>query len=253
MTQLVYPRMVGSMISPPPFRFISLRFWRDGEETPTYKKAKLFEEFDALRQLAVFQAFDGVTTRPQRFLASELPSDLLLVATDEQAPKIAKAAFVVVEADGELLLNISNGANLGGGHATVAAAVRVDQQVVSREVVVLERPSDGVWRVAGYGPTPGGSGDIALRVSGGLCYAMAVDEWGIPYQPGLAVDIGQTIRPSVFKGWLYRITQAGSLPASEPVWWDGNTAGPQDLGSARAEVVRYHRPLAHGPVPVETI
>lgn len=68
-----------------------------------------------------------------------------------------------------------------------------------------------------------------------------------------AVAVGDVIRPSTFAGWLYRITEAGSLPASEPDWWDGNTAGPQDLGSARAEVVRYHRPLAHGPVPVETI
>ncbi|SFL23716.1 hypothetical protein [Azotobacter beijerinckii] len=252
MVQIVYPRVLVSQETIPPLRTVNLRFLRDGDETGGYKKAKLFDGPDNLNLLAVFQAFDGVTTLPQRFLASALPADLMVLATDMQAPKIAKAAFVVVEADGEILMNISNGANPGGAHATVSAVVRVDQQAAAREVVVLERPSDGVWRVAGYGSTPGGGGEIALRVSDGLCYALAIDDYGTLYQPTLAVAIGDVIRPTLIKGWLYRITQAGILPASEPAWWDGNLAGPQDLGTARAEVVRYYRPLAHGPITVET-
>ncbi|MNC60091.1 hypothetical protein D3C75_1099470 [compost metagenome] len=93
-----------------------------------------------------------------------------------------------------------------------------------------------------------------LRVTDGLIYAIALDDYGYAYQPNLAVAVGDTIRPSIYTGWLYRITEAGTLPVTEPEWWpiDGDNA-PRALGTARAVAVRYYRPLAHGPVPVEMI
>lgn len=115
--------------------------------------------------------------------------------------------------------------------------------------------ANGGWRVAGYGRSVAGEvTTLALKVTtSGTCFAIGLDDYGMPFVPSTEVLPGQRIRPTLFKGWLYRITQAGILPASEPTWWDGNRTGPQDLGTARAEVVRYYRPLAHGPITVETI
>jgi len=78
-----------------------------------------------------------------------------------------------------------------------------------------------------------------------------VDDFGIPFQADLAVVAGQRIRPSVFAGVLYQVTEAGVLPATEPAWWPITSGGSRELGTARAEAVRYYRPLAHGPVTAE--
>jgi len=58
----------------------------------------------------------------------------------------------------------------------------------------------------------------------------------------------------IFRENFWGSLRAGTLPATEPEWWpiDGDNT-PRDLGTARAVAVRYYRPLAHGPVPVEMI
>ena len=149
-------------------------------------------------------------------------------------------------------LNDGTGGGAAGQPATLAARVRVDGLEAAREVLAVERQTDGAWRVAGN--LRSADGALDLRVTGGEVYALAIDDYGTVFQPNLAVAVGDTIRPSVYAGWLYRITEAGVLPASEPAWWpiDGDNA-PRPLGSARAVAVRYYRPLAHGPVPVEMI
>lgn len=38
------------------------------------------------------------------------------------------------------------------------------------------------------------------------------------------------------------------LAAIEPSWWDESVTGDQPVGTARLKVLRYYRPLAHGPV-----
>ena len=91
---------------------------------------------------------------------------------------------------------------------------------------------------------------IAVVVDGSL-YALGLDDFGIPFSPGLTVEVGRRIRPSVFTGVLYRITEPGALPAAEPTWWPITSEGSRELGTARAEAVRYYRPLAHGPVTAE--
>ncbi|MGE6790897.1 hypothetical protein ACQKFS_02590 [Pseudomonas guineae] len=157
---------------------------------------------------------------------------------------------------GTLTFNITNGE--GGGNpgtpGVVQARVRIDGALASREVVLVEKPSDGQWRMAGYGPTSGGEGTIDVRVTDGSLYAIGLDDWGKVFTADLVVTAGQTIRPSQYGGWLYRITEPGTLPATEPQWWaaEGDNA-PRLLGTARAIAVRYYQPLAHGPVPVEII
>ena len=92
-----------------------------------------------------------------------------------------------------------------------------------------------------------------MPYSGGLKrnIVQCLDDFGIPFSPGLAVEVGRRIRPSVFTGVLYQITEPGVLPATEPAWWPITSEGSRELGTARAEAVRYYRPLAHGPVTAE--
>ncbi|TBW40138.1 hypothetical protein E0E54_00745 [Azotobacter chroococcum] len=242
---IVAPQVLISLPQVGARRTLTVRLTRDGEQSANLKVCRLLNMDMAL--LAVFgTAYQSVQT----FLASAVDGDRYLFAIDEASPKRAAARYPTISEDTTFNIDLNDGSGgTVGEPATLQARVRVDGFDAAREVLAVERQTDGIWRIAGNLRTADGSLD--LRVTGGAVYAMAFDDYGTLYQPNLAVAVGDVIRPSTFAGWLYRITQAGSLPASEPAWWDGNTAGPQDLGSARAEVVRYHRPLAHGPVSVE--
>jgi hypothetical protein len=130
--------------------------------------------------------------------------------------------------------------------------VRVDGQPAAREVVVVERKLDGDWRLAGNGLTgPDGELSLDLDIVDGALYSLGLDDFGVPFSPGLSVPVGRRIRPSVFAGVLYEVTEAGTLPPSEPGWWPITVTESRELGTARAVAVRYYRPLAHGPINVE--
>lgn len=230
-------------------RMVSVQLTRDGEQTAGVKVALLLST--NLNLLAVFATAHAAS---QTFLASAIDGPRLLMAMDATAPPRAAARYPVIAEDVTLAIDLNDGTGGGaaGQPATLAARVRVDGLEAAREVLAVERQTDGAWRVAGN--LRSADGDLDLRVTGGEVYALAIDDYGTVFQPNLAVAVGDTIRPSVYAGWLYRITEAGVLPASEPAWWpiDGDNA-PRPLGSARAVAVRYYRPLAHGPVPVEMI
>lgn len=198
--------------------------------------------------------FNTAYQSTQIFLASAIDGERLLLATDGAIPKRAAGRYPTISEDVTIAIDLNDGTGGGaaGQPATLAARVRVDGLEAAREVLAVERQTDGAWRVAGN--LRSADGALDLRVTGGEVYALAIDDYGTVFQPNLAVAVGDTIRPSVYAGWLYRITEAGVLPASEPAWWpiDGDNA-PRPLGSARAVAVRYYRPLAHGPVPVEMI
>ncbi|MFO5941342.1 hypothetical protein ACLBSY_30860, partial [Pseudomonas aeruginosa] len=74
------------------------------------------------------------------------------------------------------------------------------------------------------------------------------------FEPRLAVSLGQRVRPTIFSGWLYEVTEAGVLPAAEPGWWPIEGDNPsRQVGTARLQATRYYRPLSHGPFPVEAL
>lgn len=232
-------------------RRVTVQLTRDGEQTASEKIALLLQP-GTLVLIAVFVARDGYGDS-QLFLASAVDGAHLVLATDEVVPKRAAARYPVISGDLTLNIDLNDGAGGGGGApATVEALVRVEGLAAAREVIALERQADGAWRVAGNLYTAAGTLD--LRVTGGDVYAVAIDDYGSPYQANLIVADGKVIRPTQFVGWLYRITEAGTLPATEPVWWpaEGDNAS-RLLGTARAIAVRYYQPLAHGPLPVELL
>jgi len=79
-------------------------------------------------------------------------------------------------------------------------------------------------------------------------YAIAIDEWGKPFAPGMTVAYGDVIRPTQFLGWMYQVTSPGVLPGTEPEWWNSMAGVPQPVGTAMMQAVRHYQPIAHGPV-----
>lgn len=239
---------------------IHFRLLRDGQVTAGAKFLRLYQDWNSISSAAMaFEAEDGEFTKSELLNLAVLQSqgDWLVAGIDDQPPRKTRAAYLQLQASGMYLFNITSGEDAGGGSGnpgTVAGTVRVEGSMADRQVVLIERPADGEWRLAGFGPTPGGTGVIDVRVTGGEIYAVAIDDWGVAFTADLRVEEGQVVRPSYFTGWLYQVTQAGTLPVVEPVWWPAIGENPsRPLGTARAIAVRYFRPLAHGPVPVERI
>lgn len=133
------------------------------------------------------------------------------------------------------------------------ATVRVQDLPASREVVAVERQGNGTWRVCGSA-IANTDGIAELGIEGSKTsrvYAFAIDHWGEPFTPNKTVVYGDIIRPSVFLGWLYRVTAPGALPGEEPVWWNSTPGMPRPVGSAMAQAEMYFQPIAHGPVDIE--
>lgn len=253
-TQLTVPR------TPVPLKEIRFVLQRDGELATGRRILRFYRSWGEIAQLCmVFEdegGGDGVATQVYRVPLAVLlaQGEWLAIGVDDNAPRKTRALYLALSEEGTYTFNISQGEAGSGVPAELDAVVKVDGVLANREVVVLERPDDGTWRVAGFGNAVDGALTVELRTLQGDHYAVALDDYGIAFTPDLVVTVGQRIRPQPFAGWLYEVTEAGTLPANEPDWWlpDGDNA-PRMLGTARAVVVRYHRPLAHGPVPVETI
>lgn len=133
---------------------------------------------------------------------------------------------------------------------TLTATVRVEDLPASRRVVAIELPADGQWRVCGAG-TSNSSGVATLPITGmptSRIYAVAIDDWGRPFVPGMTVAFGDVIRPTQFLGWMYQVTAPGVLPTTEPEWWNGMAGIPQPVGTAMMQALRHYQPIAHGPV-----
>ncbi|NNT92293.1 hypothetical protein [Stutzerimonas nitrititolerans] len=243
----------------PPKIVVQFRMLRDGEVTPGSKVVRVYRDWDVVQKLDLsFEAELGEFSRALTLdLATLLDQGSWLVAgLDLAPPKRTRAAYLSFSESGVYTFNITSGEGGGqqGDPGQVSGLVRVERLPANREIVLVERPADGEWRLAGYGPTPGGSGDIDVRVVGGDVYAIGVDDYGVAFVPDLVVQVGQRIRPTQYAGWVYEITDAGQLPAVEPAWWAAQGENPsQPLGSARAVARRYFQPIAHGPVPVEVI
>lgn len=133
---------------------------------------------------------------------------------------------------------------------TLSATVRVEDLPASRQVVAIERQANGDWRVCGQAVS-NAEGIATLPITGlptSRIYAIAIDEWGKPFAPGMPVAYGDVIRPTQFLGWMYQVTSPGVLPGTEPEWWNSMAGVPQPVGTAMMQAVRHYQPIAHGPV-----
>lgn len=245
--------------APEPRITVQFRLLREGEVTTGVKFLRFYRNWAQIAApVMVFwaEAGSGEFTQHYSLSLSEMlaQGEWLACAVDDALPRKTRAVYMTLNESGAFTYNITTGEGGGdvGSPATMGAVVKVAGDLVNRDVVVIERPLNGQWRLAGYGPTPGGSGMIDVRVTDGSLFAVAVDDWGTVFTPNLALLAGQVVRPTLYGGWLYRIVEAGTLPGTEPEWWAAEGENPSRLlGTARAIAVRYYRPLAHGPIPVE--
>lgn len=233
---------------------VTLSVKRDGADTAGKKLIVLSGDlFDEARYAAeIIGAASAVLQIPVQVLADR-PVWVARITDATPPAKIAAQLLEIATSDAAYVLNISTGT--GGETGTkghVTANVRVDGAPANREVVFVERKLSGDWRYAGHGaPVADGTEPIEVDVVDGQIYAIGLDDFGLPFTPSVTVEVGRRIRPSVFTGWLYEVTEAGTLPATEPEWWPaGSPNTSQALGTARVIAVRYYQPLAHGPVPV---
>lgn len=135
--------------------------------------------------------------------------------------------------------------------AVMQAQVQVDSVPGQRDVVALERQTDGSWRVCGSARS-GTDGVAVISVEAqpdSQVFAFSADDWGSAWGAGRAVVVGDVIRPATFAGFTYRVIQAGQLGSTEPVWNTSHGAT-QSVGTAVVQCARYYRPLGHGPVPL---
>lgn len=237
----------------PAVRTITCQVTRNGEQTPDFKYVRFYRTASDTAPLAVIVLRDGYQGG-QVFGAADFDGSWYVQVIDLTEPRTGTMRWPTITQDVTLRFDLSDDSGGGGGDpAKLPAVVRVGGSLARRPVVVIEQLLDGSWQFAGSGDSSGaGEQLIDIKVTpSSLVYALAVDDWGVLFQPGLPVGVGTTIRPTVFMGWQYRITQAGNLPAAEPEWWDESLSGPRPLGTARAEVVRYYRPQGLGPLPVE--
>ncbi|GAD62640.1 Uncharacterised protein [Aquipseudomonas alcaligenes] len=235
---------------------IRFRVLRDGLVTPGVKYVRVCRVFNTTGQGDIAQeALGGEFTPYVNVLRQELVDQpgWVVYAEDTTPPAKVHAQYLAIPGAGTYTLNILTGTGSEVTEpATVDALVRLDGMPAERDVLVVERKLDGEWRVAGSGTSAAdGTVTVDLDVVDGSLYALGLDDFGIPFSPGLTVEVGRRIRPSVFTGVLYQITEPGALPAAEPTWWPITSEGSRELGTARAEAVRYYRPLAHGPVTAE--
>jgi len=232
----------------PPLRTITINATRDGQQTSDYKEAVLWASLYERAALVVFPFKNGLTAS-RTFVTAAVDGKKALLLYDYDAQPYGTVRTTNITAD--IVLNIDLNDGSGGGASGVPASadavVRVDKLPASREIVAIEKTTTGEWRMAGNRALQ--SGELEMEVTGGAVYTVGLDDYGIQYQAGLTVTEGQRIRPSVMLGWLYKITEAGQLPATEPEWWQaqGENA-PRPLGTARAQAVRYYRPQALGPI-----
>lgn len=244
--------LVRGSWTPKIWRVISMQLLRDGATTGTDKVLRVYDSPDTLKLITQFSCPQGARSLPQRLDPAVFNGSYFVIGFDRNTgdPLVRGALQDFVES-ADLTFNIfaGNGSE-GGTPGAVDVVVRVDGVPAGRRAVAVELQGDGQWRIAGSTRTD--AGRMELTVTGGQVYVMAVDDFGVAFQGSLAVLVGDLVRPSVHVGWLYRVTEAGTLPASEPEWWpmEGDNA-PRQLGTARAIAVRYYRPLAHGPVTVE--
>ncbi|MFT0212827.1 hypothetical protein VQ643_09450 [Pseudomonas sp. F1_0610] len=240
----------------PTARNISAAITENGKITNTEKVGVVFDDLLTRNSLVFFIFKDGINAAIKA-AAQELDGHRALIFFDYQTPRNVAIRSVYIQQDTHFSIDLNDGAGSGGAEqtneATLDAVIKVDGDFSKRTVIAVENTTDDRWRYAGSSAVDK-EGIVELKVTGGDVYAFAIDDFGKPFQANLAVEIGDTIRPSEMLGWLYKITQAGTLPSIEPKWWSIEGDNPtQQLGTARAQAIRYYQPIAHGPIPVELV
>lgn len=89
---------------------------------------------------------------------------------------------------------------------------------------------------------------------GGDVFAFAADFPGFVWQPGIELEVGARIRPTVNNGYVYEVITPGNTGATEPQWWADTGDGTEGaIGVAIAKARPYYQPVGHGPLKMTLV
>ncbi|WP_299733372.1 hypothetical protein [uncultured Endozoicomonas sp.] len=153
----------------------------------------------------------------------------------------------------EVAISTSGGGGAPTGDpATITGKVErvLDNQALpaARQLVAIENKPDGSWAVTGNTVSDMESGSYTLNVltDGGDTFVMALDDYGQVFTATASVVIGDVIHPTIPNGHVYSVEVGGTLPETEPQWWEAGSSGTQVAGDVTLRAIPFYRPLVHG-------
>ncbi|OEY66795.1 LamG-like jellyroll fold domain-containing protein [Marinobacter sp. X15-166B] len=146
--------------------------------------------------------------------------------------------------------------------ALVSGIVQIDGTPAEREVRAygydptihdIDGATINLSKSLGHATSDPQTGEYSIDLLGGYgdeVFVVAFDDYGMPFTPDMAVNVGDRVHPSTPNGHVWETTGAGNLPAEEPVWIV-DTETSQPYGTAAMIARPFYRPMVHGPVAPE--
>lgn len=141
----------------------------------------------------------------------------------------------------------SSAENSGTGEPnSFSGTVLVADQPAARNVVALALDGETPYQLARAVSDPS-TGAYTLDWNGytGQILITVHDDYGVPHVAGEARGVGERIHPTVYTGYVYDVSETGTLGA-EPTW--PIEAGAVVVsGTARMVAVPFYKPVSQGP------
>lgn len=127
--------------------------------------------------------------------------------------------------------------------------------LVNAEVLVFEKRATGYVAMGSAYSNALGEFRVETDVyGGGDIFAFAADFPGVIWHPGVVLNLGDRVRPTVNNGYVYEVITAGNSGATEPAWWaDAGDGTEGAIGSATAQARPYYQPVGHGPLKMTLV
>lgn len=242
---------IASNNSPPPVKF-TVTVELNGQENTDRKMMTVFSPLS----LEVFEqrVFSGarITAQiPDR--KKHLPMSILIYGLGGDAVEHVGGDKALVRIDGATYsvdIGGAGGGQLGTVVARVSGSVEIADQPKSRQVVAVSYSGDP-RQVVGQAASDA-AGNFTLRVSTtDEIILLALDDFGELFADGLALLIGDRVRPTVANGWVYECITDGAISGAEPEWpTDGSIF---TIGTAQVKGHLYFQPEAHAPIKPEPL
>lgn len=137
-----------------------------------------------------------------------------------------------------------------GIHARIAGSVQIDGDGAARDVIVISDSSAGRQVLASGRSDGSGAFDIDFNGYAGPVIAIALDKYGVNFEPLKLYNQGDVVHPSTPNGYVFDVTAAGTSGATEPEW---STTGSTQSGSVTFNARPFYRPIASGPLLPEKL
>ncbi|MAT91375.1 MAG: hypothetical protein CME59_02115 [Halioglobus sp.] len=138
------------------------------------------------------------------------------------------------------------------GYGRIEGTVTIEEAGVPRRLVAVSYDPSTAGEVVGETMSgPDGTFTLDIPDMQDPVIVVALDDYGVVWQPDTDYSIGDRIRPPApnDEGYVYVCLVAGNSGAVEPSWWiadGGDDTGA--VGTATFQAVESWRPVAHAPM-----